>query len=270
MVTYRLTEGLGDCLIAAACCQELSIRTSRKIGFITNPLLVPYLGENNYIDIKEDKGDFIQLKWVSQLDQPTYALHTSQRFSHQMGFMIDPTKVVDLFIRQKHGSVVRLNNSGRNEASYICINKTSKEAGRRFLSKEMLLYIEEWCTQRGLGVVYIGDGGTTKIDRCITYLEGCRFFIGPVSFMYHLASAIHTPCLLATGYMPDYKFSHFFNTISLPSPKWCVSNCESDEEWNRSSVGCDVTNTCYAQSQFSLLELGNKLEEMYQKEFSCL
>jgi len=270
MVTYRLTEGLGDCLIAAACCEELSKRTGQRVGFKTSPLIAPFLGRNECLDLNSTEEP-VQLKWVSQMNDPgAYSLHTSQRFSTQMGFMIDPTKVVNLY--NPHNQVVVASNTALRHSpkgNFICINKASKEKGRRYLSDRVCEVIEEFAKTMGLGTAYLGDGGCTDITQCVCHLEDCKFFVGPVSFMYHLASALRVPSVLLTGYMPDYKFSHFFNTVSLRSRKWCTAECEVNEKSIRRIVGCDRENTCYAQDDYPDAEIVRCLETAYHLKIEC-
>lgn len=256
---FRLMEGLGDCILAASCIQEYAILNDLRCHFETSPLLTDILSNNPYFEVnKPDKEVDLSFRWVSQIkEQNLYPLHTIQRFSTQLGFYIDPTNLVNLFDNLGNKIVNRpLNNN-------VCINVFSKEKNRRFIPKENLDFIVNYLENRGYNIIYLGDCGEissiTDIKKSLDILSTCCLFIGPVSFLYHLASSINVKCMTFFSYMPYWKFSHFVNTIPIHSQKKCVSNCEEDETILRMINKCN--HKCLA-TEYSNLEIKQNLERI--------
>lgn len=234
----RLTEGLGDCLVAAAALQYH--RPSTKIGYITSSLLEPVFRHHPTIvpfyDMPE--GNYFQLKWVSQMMREgvnLYGLHTTQRFSYQLNYMIDPTLTMDIY--DEKDKIVCDKSS-----KVVAINTTSAEFTRRRITAEQVEIILEEVLDAGFDPVFIGNcgeyDGIQDIQTCIDILRTCKLFIGPVSFSYHLASALKCKSLLFCQYMPYYKFSDFINTTSIYSSKSCVQFCEEKEQEMRTQENC--------------------------------
>ena len=224
MLKYQLMGGLGDCLLAGAALQSLEL----PVEYVTNPLLRPLFEYHPTINFSNNTNNInYEFKWVSQIkDKDLYALHTMQRFSSQLGFYLDPTKVLNLY--DKNGRII---NSQKEKI--VCINQFSAEKSRRQIPEKYMGYIIS-LIPRDYKIVWIGannDGikSINDIQTMINLLSNCRLFIGPVSFCYHLASCIQTECLLFTSYMPAHKFSHFFNTTAIePVDANCRFTCEKD------------------------------------------
>lgn len=250
--SVSIKEGLGDCLIGAACAQEFS-KKIKKIKFCTSEKLSSILSTNPYFEYSDSDNADLYLKWPSQVDKNLYNLHTNQRFAHQMGFSIDPTKTVDIFIKNK-----LIEN--RNNEKFICINSLSAEASRRFIPIEYLNFIQDYCDKHNYKIIWIGNNNRKDeiidIVECCNFLEKCSLFIGPVSFQYHLAAAIKANCLLFCSYMPYYKYSHFNKTNHIFSKRDCVLNCESNEKElrniNRCWNGCKAVDYSYEEIGFFL------------------
>ena len=225
--------GLGDCLLAAASLQYLDA----DCYFKTNPLLKPLFECHPNIIYKEDSydpnsGSDINFKWVSQIhNKDLYPLHTMQRFSSQLGFYIDPTDVFTVYNSKGNRSI--------NEPTRptICINQFSNEPTRRYIPDE---YLDLIVKRYNYEIVWIGSNNrdsVTDIREMVNQLLSCKLFIGPVSFCYHLASCLRTKSVLFTNYMPEHKFSHFFNTTAInPKNSPCRFTCEKDNV--QCKVGC--------------------------------
>lgn len=251
--SIELKSGLGDCIVAAASVQKYARLKQKKIDFHTNEKLNFLFEGHPDINAKNENGNF-KLKWVSQLQSNLYALHTMQRFSVQMGFFIDPTDVLDIYIK---GNL----QTAKKNKKFICINQFSAEKSRRYISNEILEIIEKEFKNNGYECIYIGDcekNSIKNIHECIDLLLHCKVFIGPVSFLYHLASALRTDCLLFTNYMPEYKFSHFFNTASINPQKKCFFQCEEFETKLRNENEC--WNQCKANN-YDKNEIQNKIKK---------
>jgi len=232
--SISIKEGLGDCLIGAACAQEFSIKY-RKLKFITSSSLKEILSTNPYFEYNDFGDADLNLKWPSQIDKNLYNLHTSQRFAQQMNFTIDPCKTVDIFINSK-----QIQN--KNIEKYICINTLSAEPSRRFIPDKYIQLIENYCYENNYKIYWIGKNSKQEevldIKKCCYLLENCSLFIGPVSFQYHLAAAIKCNSILFCSYMPYYKYSHFNKTEHIFSKRDCVVRCELDENKLRNENEC--------------------------------
>lgn len=231
--SVELKNGLGDCIVAAASIQEYARKNKIKIDFHTNEKLNFLFDGHPNINIKNENSNF-KLKWVSQLQHNLYSLHTMQRFSYQMGFFIDPVEVLDIYVKGQ------LQKAKKNK-KFICVNQFSAEKNRRYIPDETIEIIEKEIKKNGYECVYIGDcnkQSIKNIEECVKLLLECKFFIGPVSFLYHLASSLRVDCLLLTNYMPEYKFSHFFNTISVNPERKCYFRCEELESRIRKENEC--------------------------------
>lgn len=240
MESYTLKEGLGDCLIAAAAIEAKARLLKTKIGYNTNELLHKYFESHPYIELKSYGT---QLLWPSQTINPSeyFNVHTVQRFAKQIGVNVFPSTTVNLYSSGK-----TISHIGKKD--YVCINVFSAERNRRFIDNDTLQSIQEVCSNKKIHIKYIGTcdrkDQIQDIDTIIEQLINCTLFIGPVSFCYHLASAIKVPCLLLGNYMPSYKFSNFTNTYSLDSSLDCIHNCENDEKNMRNKMNC--WNMCKA------------------------
>lgn len=231
-----IQQGLGDCLIAAAVCQKLSrLNNNSKVKFHTNKLIHCLFDGHPNIEITEDLPTF-SFKWPSQINRSLFNLHTMQRFASQLNMMIDPTDVVDIYVKGNH--IVN------KQSNIVCINDCSAEPTRRFIPKHIVELLYEEITKKGYEVYFIGNSMVNKsqsysdISKCVDLLKNSKLFIGPVSFQYHLASALRTKCMLFTSYMPYYKYSHFFNTEHISSNMNCVKNCEEFENLIRNENDC--------------------------------
>lgn len=230
MKTYKLTSGLGDCLIAGAALQALDT----KVKFITNPLLKPVFEYHPTIEFATDGSPDLTFQWVSQLSTNLYALHTMQRFSVQAGLYVDPTNVLKIY-DQNHNQLI-------GSGDLIVVNEESAEVNRRYIPNR---YIERIEAINGgkYEIKYIGNGPRSTcrdIGEMIQVLLRAKVFIGPVSFCYHLASCLHVKCILFTGYMPPHKFSHFFNTTAITANAPCSFMCE--EQRRQCSESCQALN----------------------------
>lgn len=224
MKTFKLTSGLGDCLIAGASLQKLN----RPVNFITNPLLEPVFRHHPTIKFfSYGKHDF-EFKWVSQIkDKNLYALHTMQRFSSQIGFYIDPTEVLNIY--NENGQQILNKNKWT-----IVINQYSAEGERRCIPAKYINMIEE-IIDGDYKIELVGKNdhpyrhnSITDISKIMDSLANCKLFIGPISFCYHLAACYRTPSVLFTSYMPPHKFSHFTNTTHITANAQCSFMCEQN------------------------------------------
>jgi len=240
--TIKIKESLGDCLIAGACVQKLAELTGEKINLVTNMLLEPVFQYHPLIQLLDDAPIIdVTLRWVSQLrkekDINLYGLHTSQRFSHQLGFAIDPTYTLDIY-GKNHKAITP--SGGRSKR--VAINIFSAEANRRFIPDYALKILLETLDEYGYEIAFLGDCGqessTRGISESIEIITNSKLFIGPVSFQYHLASALKVKSLLFCSYMPYYKFSDFINTIAIYSDRGCVQFCEEFEKRTRKAEDC--------------------------------
>jgi len=235
MESYTLKEGLGDCLIAAAAIEEKAKRLNTKIGYNTHPLLHQFFDTHPYITLT-DNGT--KLLWPSQTKNPLeyFKLHTVNRFANQLGIHVYPSTVVTLY---RQGLPLKYDKPAGN---IICINVYSAESNRRYIDQNTIQAIENVCNVKNYNIKYIGSCNKKSqiidISEMIAALMGCKLFIGPVSFCYHLASAIGVPCLLLGNYMPSYKFSNFTNTHSIDSDLECIHKCESNESELRDKMNC--------------------------------
>lgn len=251
-----IKEGLGDCLIAAACVQEYYKIYNKKLTFITSPLLQPILSDNpNFYYSSSGKAE-LKLLWPSQSNPDLYRLHTTNRFSSQMGFNIDPTVVVDIY---QNGNLM----VNKPENNTVCINSVSAEKNRRFIPEYVIDFLLNFFHERNVEIKWIGDNyknvGTRDIVECVNLLETCSLFIGPISFQYHLASAMRVPSLLFCSYMPYYKYSNFTKVEHMSSDRPCSFLCEEHEEELR------VENDCFSKCKavnYDLEELEFKLNKL--------
>lgn len=253
--SYELKEGLGDCLIAGAAIQYKAILDNKKIGYATSQKLHFLLDTHPNIELV-DTGT--KLLWPSQYkDTNLFSLHTSQRFSKQLGFYLDPTYVLDLYINGN-----KLVNEPNTHS--ICINTHSAEHNRRYIKEETVSAIEDFCKQNSINLMFIGNSNRnsiTNITGIVDTLLSCQLFIGPVSFCYHLAESLRVQCMLLGNYMPTYKFSNFKNTISIDSELPCIQLCEQYERATRNSMNC--WNGCQAHPETT--EVINQLKALYDK-----
>lgn len=253
--SIQIKEGLGDCLIAAACAQEYNKIFNKRLELITNSLLEPILKDNPHFDFKTHGTADLILKWPSQINKNLYRLHTLHRFSVQMGFYIDPTKTVDIYLNK----CLQQNTKSKK---LVCINQFSAEKNRRFIPLKYVNLIKEFCNKHNFEIKWLGsniNNSVTDIQECVKLLTECSLFIGPISFMYHLASALKCVSLLFCSYMPYYKYSHFTNCYHIYSNRNCVSQCEENEiemiEQNNCSDFCKAT-------EYSEEEIYQKLKEI--------
>lgn len=242
-MNIELKEGLGDCIIAGAAIQEYARKTNQKIGFITNNSLEPLFKYHPNIEFLLTGQADKKLLWASQLRDigiNVYPAHTIQRFSHQLGFTIDPTKTLDIY--NQNGKVVN-----RPLSKVVCINTHSKETTRRFIPDSIINLLESELKVFGYEPVFIGScnrNSVQNINEMIDLLTKCKLFIGPVSFPYHLASALKCKSITFFSYMPYWKFSDFLNTIPIFSKRSCVADCEEFERKLRVENSC--LNGCKA------------------------
>lgn len=255
--SYELMEGLGDCLIAGGAIQYKAVSENKKIGYATSKKLHFLLDTHPNIELV-DTGT--KLLWPSQFKETNlFPLHTSQRFSKQLGYYIDPTYTLDLYI--KGTKLVNIPS-----ANTICINTHSAEYTRRYIKEETISAIEEFCNQYSINLVFIGNSNInsiTNIEGIVSLLLNCKLFIGPVSFCYHLAESLKVRCMLLGNYMPTYKFSNFKNTISIDSKLTCIRQCEQHEKITRDMMNC--WNGCKAHPETA--EVINQLQKLYDKNF---
>lgn len=226
--SIKLTKGLGDCLIAGAAVQKLSLLTNRKIKYVTDPRL-EFLFENHpNIEYAKSSSNPFELKWVSQYQNNLYPLHTMQRFSSQLGFYLDPTETLKFY--DNNGIIT---NNPKNRL--VCINQFSAEKSRRFIPQKYTDSAKSICENKGYEVIILGE---LNIANSLSFLRETSLFIGPVSFLYHLASCIGTKSLLFISYMPEHKFSHFSNTTSIIPKRKCSYLCEENETQFRNENDC--------------------------------
>lgn len=242
--TIRIESGLGDCIVAAASVQRLARKLGTRVRFKTNSKIEHLFADNPDIILTYNSDKYTDLKWVSQYKEDNlYPLHTMQRFSTQLGFYIDPTDVVDLY--DSSGKIL---NSKKDKT--VLINQYSAEGNRRYIPDAVLEVVEMYCKASGYGIIHVGDCGSTPsvkdISSITSLMKTCKLFIGPVSFLYHLASAIRCDCVLFVNYMPEHKFSHFFNTTSVSPNRPCRFLCEENEYAlrleNDCMSGCKAVN----------------------------
>lgn len=232
--SIEIKEGLGDCLLVAACAQEYYKIFNKRLDFITSPLLEPILKDNLCFNFKTEGTADLSIKWPSQLSNNIFRLHTLHRFSIQMGFYIDPTKTVDIIVNKEIQTNI-------NKKRFICINVFSAEKTRRFIPDKYINLIENFCVKHNFEIKWVGSNtrqSTYDIQECVKLLTECSLFIGPVSFLYHLAAAIKCTCLLFCSYMPYYKYSHFIDCHHIVSSRACVLQCEEKETEMRQQNNC--------------------------------
>jgi len=238
----KLTSGLGDCLIVASILQNICRQKNVSYKYCTNPalkFLFDFHPDINYIEEKEfysiPHKNRKELKWVSQLPYNLYGCHTINRFALQLNTTCDPSEVFNIHLK---GSMLEC----RSPKKIVCINQYAAEKNRRFIPSKYISLIADYCSNLGYEVKFVGScdqDSYSQIDfTLLDLLASCKLFIGPVSFMYHLASCIKTKCLLFTSYMPSYKFSHFFNTVSIESNRSCSYLCEQYEKTYRIDNNC--------------------------------
>ena len=220
--------------------QDTTTGTFSATTNLTSPKLLKILSNNphfNIADCTQDiQGEKLELKWVSQMNEKPYSLHTMQRFSSQLGFMIDPTNLVNLY--DESGKIIK----NEPKEKIICINLFSKERERRFIPQDSFNIILSMAEKLGYKVEFIGDCGDQSdiqsIEQMLEKLKTAKLFIGPVSFCYHLAAAIDVNCLTFFSYMPYWKFSHFSKTTPIYSSRECVLSCEEKEQEMRTKNNC--------------------------------
>lgn len=220
---YRLDRGLGDVLLVGAALQDQGLKCKLQ----TDNILAPVFQNHPIIEIGECKNPFV-FKWPSEYHQNIWALHTMQRFSLQINRYTDPTDVLKIYNTDGSQKICS------KKEKIICINQHSAEYNRRYIPDHYLQFIH-FVLPSDYKVVWIGSNrngqeSITDIHEIMNVLEVCSLFIGPVSFCYHLASCLHVPSLLFTGYMPAHKFSHFFNTESISSNALCQYKCEINKQ----------------------------------------
>jgi len=242
MKTVRLKEGLGDCLLAGAAIQKYCQLRQEKVEFITAPKLEPAF--RNHPDIifnPENKIAEIELRWASQCRREknlnVYSLHASNRYAVQLNILIDPTDTLNIYDDNKQ--IIKNNPTKKT----VCINIFSKELYRRFIPFTYIDFIINICKSKGYEIIFMGDcgryDGMQDIATNINVLKDTTLFIGPVSFMYHLASCLDVKCMTFFTYTPYWKFSDFKNTIPLYNLDYkCVFTCEEYEEQRTREMGC--------------------------------
>lgn len=234
MFTVKLTQGLGDCIVAGGVIQEYAKLKNERVKFITNPLLECVFKDHPQIEFATTGTPDIELKWASQLNVNVFPLHTTQRFSTQLGFYSDPTSTLD--IHNKDITSIELHNKE------LVINTHSKDLTRRFLPEKIINKIESHAQVFGYKIKYVGNcnGRDSECDimTMMKLMKSCKLFIGPVSFPYHLASALKTKSLTFFSFMPEWKFSDFINTRGIQSDRPCVPLCETHERKMRSEENC--------------------------------
>lgn len=216
--------GLGDCLLVAACAQEYYKKYNKKLKYVTSPIVRDILKENPYFQIVDNCKVDLTLKWYSEINRSNLSkFHTLQRFSMQMGFYIDPTAVVDIYLDGNH----ILNTPSKK---YVCLNSLANERTRRYIPEKYVDFMVDYIKSKGYEVIWTGDNYTSDtvkdVKACALLYKDCSLFIGPVSFQYHLAAAVRAPSLLFCSYMPFYKYSHFIMTDHVYSTRNCVYRCE--------------------------------------------
>lgn len=231
--SYELKEGLGDCLIAGAALQFKAIKDNKQIGFNTSDKLHFLLDTHPNIKLTTTGK---KLLWPSQIkDINLFPLHTNQRFSIQLGFYLDPTYTLDLYINKQKLTHKQTTNT-------ICINTYSAESNRRYIDPHLMTNIISICKAKNIDPIFIGkndnENSITDIKEIVNSLLSCKLFIGPVSFCYHLAACLGTPSVLLGNYMPLYKFSTIKNTTCFDSDLPCVAMCEEDETNSRNKMQC--------------------------------
>lgn len=257
--SVKLTQGLGDCLIAGGMLTSWHRPWKHKMEFVTSPVLAPILKNNPNLDYRFEGDADIELKWPSQLPNRPYELHTIQRFSTQLDFYADPTDTLDLF--NDEGKHI-LNDSSEN---IVCINSRSAEHKRRYIPWKYLAFIEELCKENNLTPYYIGDGGNTNIVEMRDLLSVCRMFVGPVSFPFHLAGCLNTKSMLFGSYMPTYKLSHFVDVEHIDPLAQCHHTCEKDHATLALLIGC---HTECLNVDYDLNEIKVKFEKLCKKPLS--
>lgn len=220
-------------MVAAASLQHIGRHFNRKVGFATSPHIKFLFDEHPYIEFLEGQAQ-VQLRWPSQVHNNIWGLHTSQRFSSQLGFFIDPTETLDVY---RDGKLIQNSPDER----LVCISKSSLEHTRRFLPERAEQIIVSESKNLGYDIEYIGGGHERSVKHIPTMfdlLQKCKLFVGIISFPYHLSATIRTPALVFFSYMPYYKFSHFIGTEHIYSQDSCVARCEEFETRERAARNC--------------------------------
>jgi ADP-heptose:LPS heptosyltransferase len=241
MEKFSITEGLGDCLIAGASAQRLAINKKEKVRLHTNPLLAPVFESNPYVELLDSSQGCQKLLWPSQFHtkkekEEYFNLHTMQRFSKQMGFIINPSDTLSYYQNGK----IQLNSPCKKA---VCINQYSAEKNRRFIPDQYINLLIRLLSEMGYEIIFIGDNESgrhsiSNVQESINALLDCALFIGPVSFQYHLAAMLKVSCLTFFSYMPYWLYAHFDCTYPIYSTNSCVIPCEIREQQTRDSVNC--------------------------------
>lgn len=251
-----LTEGLGDCIVAAAAIQKYAVINKQKIFYITDSRLKFLFNGHPGIQFSSASNADIKLEWVSRLSNKPFHLHTMNRFGSQLGLNLAPDEVLDPYI---DGIMVS------NDASkpIVAINALSAEPHRRFIPKHIVDLLASYCVKLGYKPIYVGanyEWGIYSIPEITNILLHCKLFIGPISFCYHLASALKTQCLTFFSYMQESLFSHVFNTTPVISEFACIEECEAKENITRKQMNCwDTCKAATYDSEYVLRQLHEAL-----------
>lgn len=251
----KITEGLGDCLIAAEAVSQYGKKHHHRIRFATDGRLVPYLHGNSWLIVEDantvDTSDYFHLKWASQLNNPeVFNLHTIQRFSVQLGFLADPEKTIAIHDNQGNWiyNDLSTDNNHIHVENTLVINQYSAEKNRRYLHDdqvEEVIKVAQTIDPK-IEIKYVGDNhplasSECDIDRGIRLVANARLFVGPISFWYHLACAVNTRNILFTSYMPASKFSNGHSIVVSPkinTATICSHMCEREEQVQRELMLC--------------------------------
>ena len=244
MLTVKLMEGLGDCLVAAAAIEEYGWQKAVKVRYITNPVLAPLFENHHVIEFAEDGPADVNLKWASTLRREdgidVFPLHCINRFASQLGIYADPTKTLTVW--DAKGNQIVNEPLSRDQKRHVCINIYSKDKTRRFVPQRFVDMLCGDCAAAEIDVKFIGEcersDQVTDVNEMIELLKTATGFMGPVSFPYHLACVFDVSCLTFFSFMPAWKFSDFTNTSVMQGYRKCVARCEQWEEQSRKEQDC--------------------------------
>lgn len=260
MRKFSLTATIGDCLVAGAAIQQLSIDINERVGYHTNSVLKDFFIHHPNIEYLENDEGCYQIKWASSVDRKLFRLNSVNRYALQIGAICDQSCVLNIFDSNKK----RIEWGKKQDT--IVINCSSAETNRRFIPQETIDYILS--KNLAKNVVFVGNSHgqeTCKdIPTIAKLLVNCKFLIGPVSFPYHLAQCLKTPTLAFFSYVTDYKFSNFNRIFSVsPSIKEsCATFCEEDEHNVRNSNNC--WTGCKLPHLFSKRDIDYQLEKIME------
>lgn len=135
MISYSLTQTIGDCLVAGGAIERKAKDLGQRIGFHTNPLVAQFFQHSPCIKHLSAQENCQPLHWASK-QKDLFRLNYLNRFGAQIG--VNCANHDNLTICDENGPVY---HTRKNET--IVINQSSSTPSHRSIDEKYIDFIKK-------------------------------------------------------------------------------------------------------------------------------